>query len=50
MVKPTRDGAYLFEASAQCAMSGLHGYTARILPQHPDLVTPFLPGFIKWAE
>ncbi len=50
VVKQVRDGAYLFEADAQCAMSGLHGYTVRVLPSHPDLVTPFLPGFIKWAE
>ncbi len=29
--------------------SGLHGYTVRILPHHPDLVTAFLPGLIAWA-
>jgi starch phosphorylase len=50
VVKQTREGAYLFEADAQCAMSGLHGYTVRVLPYHPDLVTPFLPSYIKWAE
>jgi len=50
VVKELKQGQYLFEASASCDMSGLHGYTVRVLPDHPDLVTHFLPGFIKWAE
>ncbi len=50
MVKRIDDYRYLFEASATCTMSGLHGYTIRVLPHHPDLVTPFLPGLIRWAE
>jgi len=49
VVEAVHDGTYLFEAGAQCAMSGLHGYTVRVLPRHDDLVTPFLPGYIKWA-
>lgn len=40
---------YLYEADAQCSMSGLHGYTVRVLPYHRDLVTPFQPGLIRWA-
>ncbi|HQE93249.1 MAG TPA: alpha-glucan family phosphorylase [Anaerolineae bacterium] len=50
VLKRMEEGVYLFEATTQCTMSGLHGYTVRVLPQHPDAVTPFLPGFIKWAE
>jgi len=46
----TPTGDYLFEARSQCAMSGLHGCTVRILPYHPDAETSFVPGFIKWAE
>jgi starch phosphorylase len=50
-VKPEGEGSYLFEASAvSCRMSGRHGYTVRVLPHHPDLITPFLPGFIVWAR
>jgi starch phosphorylase len=30
--------------------SGRHGYTIRVLPAHPDLVSPFLPGLITWAD
>jgi starch phosphorylase len=32
-----------------CEMSGLYGYTVRVLPSHPALATPFLPGLITWA-
>ena len=49
VIQQIRDGTYLFEATAQCAMSGLHGYTARVLPYHADLVTLYIPGYIKWA-
>ncbi len=40
---------YLYEADAQCSMSGLHGYTVRVLPYHQDLVTPLQHGLIRWA-
>lgn len=43
-------GTYLFQAVIQpTARSGLHGYAIRILPNHPDSLSPFLPGLIKWA-
>ncbi|MBI2941389.1 MAG: alpha-glucan family phosphorylase [Chloroflexi bacterium] len=45
-----REGLALFEANAvPCRTSGLHGYTVRVLPRHPDLTTPFVPGLITWA-
>lgn len=44
------DGSYLYRAEAEGDMSGLHGYTIRVLPYHPNLVTLFQPGFIHWAE
>lgn len=41
---------HLFEAAAvPCRRSGLHGYTVRIVPDHPDLVHSFLPELITWA-
>jgi starch phosphorylase len=43
------EGRYLYKAEAVCEMSGLHGYTVRVLPYHKDLVTLFQPGFIRWA-
>ncbi|MBS1791762.1 MAG: alpha-glucan family phosphorylase [Acidobacteria bacterium] len=46
----TSDGQ-IFEAnSVTCGRSGLHGVTVRVLPRHADLITPFLPGLIVWAE
>lgn len=50
MTRDLGNSNYAFEASTRCKMSGLHGITVRVLPYHPDLVTPFLPGFIKWAN
>jgi starch phosphorylase len=45
------DGGYTFEATGiVCSESGLHGYTVRVLPRHPGMVTPFLPGLITWAD
>jgi starch phosphorylase len=45
------DGEHLFEAGGvPCCCSGLQGYTVRVLPQHPDLATRFVPGLISWAE
>jgi starch phosphorylase len=49
-IGPAENGGYLFEASAvPCRKSGLHGYSARVLPRHPDLTSPFIPGLIAWA-
>lgn len=33
-----------------CPASGLHGYTARVLPSHPELLVDFVPGLITWAD
>ncbi len=47
---PDAQGRHVFEASGvACRSSGLHGYTVRVLPYHPDLTVPFLPGLITWA-
>jgi starch phosphorylase len=44
-------GEYIYGADViPSPKSGLHGYTVRVLPNHPDLVTPFLPGLIVWAK
>jgi starch phosphorylase len=50
-VSQAADGVYVFAAhSAACRESGLHGYTVRVLPYHPDEPQPFLPGLIRWAR
>ncbi|MEK7406828.1 MAG: alpha-glucan family phosphorylase [Acidobacteriota bacterium] len=43
-------GSCWFEANtAPCSSSGRRGYTVRVLPAHPDLSAPFVPGLITWA-
>ncbi len=43
-------GAWIFEASPPPSVhSGLHGYTVRVLPYHPDLSVALVPGLITWA-
>jgi glycogen phosphorylase len=50
MANRARSGVNLYQANAvKCSGSGLYGYTVRVLPRNPDLVTPFLPGLITWA-
>lgn len=33
-----------------CGISGLHGYSVRVLPVHPDLDSPWDLGLVKWAS
>jgi len=39
----------LYCAQVSCDRTGQQGYTVRILPRHPSLVHPFLPGLVKWG-
>ncbi len=43
-------GNYLYQAAGvTCHHSGLHGYTVRVLPYHPNMTSEFWPGYILWA-
>ncbi|HEU5315469.1 MAG TPA: alpha-glucan family phosphorylase, partial [Chloroflexota bacterium] len=42
-------GAYTYEGHIPCRSSGLHGYSIRVVPSHPDLSNPFEPGLVAWA-
>jgi starch phosphorylase len=44
------NGSWSYHAVSTCSRSGLHGYTVRVLPKHPDLCTPYLEGLIAWAK
>jgi glycogen phosphorylase len=51
MKKSTKSGIVHYETPVVVSTgSGLYGYTVRVLPHHPDLVHPFLPGLITWAS
>jgi glycogen phosphorylase len=43
------DGDHSYSGAIPCRTSGQHGYALRILPAHPDLVTPFVPSLIRWG-
>jgi len=48
--KSQGSGSWLYIAEGvTCQHSGRHGFTVRVLPNHPDASTPFLPGLITWA-
>jgi hypothetical protein len=41
---------YRFRGSLHTKKSGFLGYTLRILPNHSQAVTPFIPLLITWAS
>lgn len=43
------EGNYIYTVQTSIACSGLHGFTVRVRPSHPDLPVAFLPGLIRWA-
>ena len=45
----TNGKSALYCAKVTCDRTGRQGYTVRILPKHPSLVHPFLPGLVKWG-
>lgn len=48
-MEPLANGDHLYAGAIPCRTSGQHGYAVRILPYHPDLVTPFVPALIRWG-
>jgi starch phosphorylase len=45
-----RGNLTLFTGKISYVKSGRHGLTVRVLPHHPDLVSPFDTGLILWAS
>jgi starch phosphorylase len=43
-------GEYHFTAKVAYDTSGERGISVRVLPSHPCLPTPFVPGLIQWAD
>jgi len=44
------DGSYSYMVETAVARSGLHGFTVRVRPSHPDMSASFIPGLICWAD
>jgi starch phosphorylase len=47
--EPSADGVYTFAKRLTCQASGMHGFTVRIVPSHPQQVNPFETGLILWG-
>jgi len=41
---------YNYVVETSIARSGLHGFTVRVRPNHPDMSVAFIPGLICWAD
>jgi starch phosphorylase len=48
-IRHLSDGKYEFSGCIKCTLSGMQGFSVRILPKHELLENPFIPGLIKWA-
>jgi starch phosphorylase len=49
-VEAVQDGEHLFVVSVVPSLqSGLHGYTIRVIPRHPDLANRYERGLVVWA-
>jgi len=48
--EPGEDGSHWFRGEIPCERTGHRGYALRALPRHPELVTSFLPGLIRWSS
>ncbi|MBN2411306.1 alpha-glucan family phosphorylase [candidate division KSB1 bacterium] len=44
------DGKFLYKAEIPCIHTGNHGYSVRVLPNHPDLHNPHEMGLITWYK
>jgi starch phosphorylase len=44
------DGTYWFRGEIPCRTTGHRGYQVRVLPYHPNLESPFVPGLIRWGS
>jgi starch phosphorylase len=40
---------YRFVKHLTCQSSGMHGFTVRVVPSHPEQVSPFETGLIVWG-
>jgi starch phosphorylase len=48
---PQSDGrsSVEYRGRIECAVTGRQGYTVRLLPKHPALIHPYVPGYLHWA-
>jgi starch phosphorylase len=44
-----KDGRVRYAGAFRCDIAGRYGFTVRVVPSHPDLVTPVELGRVAWA-
>jgi starch phosphorylase len=44
------DGSFRYLVDTTIGRAGLHGFTVRVRPDHPDMPATFVPGLLRWAE
>jgi starch phosphorylase len=49
VVRPAREGVYVFEGALSGQAAGRHGFRIRILPAHEDLANPLMLNCITWG-
>jgi starch phosphorylase len=47
---PAPDGHVTYAGTFTCEHAGRYGLTVRVVPNHPDLVTPVELGKVAWAS
>ena len=47
--KETKSGKVTFTGAIPCVVTGNHGFTVRILPNHPNLAHRFEMNLVTWA-
>ena len=48
-IRKISDSRYEFSGCLNCTLSGMQGFSIRILPKNELLNNPYVPGLIKWA-
>jgi len=48
-IRKISDNRYEFSGCLNCTLSGMQGFSIRILPKNELLNNPYVPGLIKWA-
>jgi len=42
------DKGFRYKTKVRCRLSGRQAYAIRILPNHSNLVHPYVPGYLRW--
>jgi starch phosphorylase len=41
--------AFEYKVTVACLRTGKTGYAVRVMPRHPALASPYVPGLLRWA-